>query len=226
MPTSLFADSCFSGLNLMTLLLYGAFGAVMLLVPYVLIEAAGYSPVEAGLALLPLPILLTIGSPIMGQLAARMGAQLPLTIGPVVVAGGMLLGLRVEVEASYWTTVLPAISVMALGMAIAVAPLTTAVLGSVEEKHVAMASGFNSAVARHRRAGGDRLARHRTVEGRRAPDPRLPRRDGGFGDRRRRRQPGRLVQPSIFEKSATWWTASRNRASRLSRRARMACQDR
>jgi predicted MFS family arabinose efflux permease len=148
MPTAMFADRCFSGLNLMTLLLYGAFGAVMLLVPYVLIEAAGYSPVEAGLALLPLPILLTIGSPIMGQLAARLGAQLPLTIGPMVAAGGMLLGLRVEAEASYWTTVLPAISVMALGMAIAVAPLTTAVLGSVEEKHVAMASGFNSAVAR------------------------------------------------------------------------------
>jgi EmrB/QacA subfamily drug resistance transporter len=148
MPLTLFADRCFTGLNLMTVLLYGAFGAVMLLVPYVLIEAAGYSPVEAGLALLPLPILLTLGSPIMGQLAARMGAQRPLTIGPIVVAAGMLLGLRVQAEASYWTTVLPAISVMALGMAIAVAPLTTAVLGSVEEKHVAMASGFNSAVAR------------------------------------------------------------------------------
>jgi EmrB/QacA subfamily drug resistance transporter len=148
MPTILFGDSCFVGLNLMTVLLYGAFGAVMLLVPYVLIEAAGYSPVQAGLALLPLPIVLTLGSPIMGQLAARMGAQLPLTVGPMVAAGGMILGLRVQSEASYWTTVLPAISVMALGMAIAVAPLTTAVLGSVEEKHVAMASGFNSAVAR------------------------------------------------------------------------------
>ena len=73
MPLALFEDRCFTGLNLVTLLLYGAFGAVMLLVPYVLIEAAGYSPVQAGLALLPLPILLTIGSPIMGQLAARMG---------------------------------------------------------------------------------------------------------------------------------------------------------
>jgi EmrB/QacA subfamily drug resistance transporter len=148
MPTGLFADRCFDGLNLMTLLLYGAFGAVMLLVPYVLIDAGGYSPVEAGLALLPLPILLTIGSPIMGQLSERIGPHLPLTIGPIVVAGGMLLALRIQADASYWTTVLPAISVMALGMAVAVAPLTSAVLGSVEEKHVAMASGFNSAVAR------------------------------------------------------------------------------
>ena len=148
MPITLFADRCFDGLNLMTLLLYGAFGAVMLLVPYVLIEAAHYSPVQAGLALLPLPILLTIGSPIMGQLAARLGPRLPLTAGPLVAAAGMVLGLRIEGDVSYWTTVLPAMSVMALGMAIAVAPLTSAVLGSVEEKHVAMASGFNSAVAR------------------------------------------------------------------------------
>ena len=148
MPLALFEDSCFTGLNLVTLLLYGAFGAVMLLVPYVLIEAGGYSPIEAGLALLPLPILLTLGSPVMGQLAERVGPHLPLTIGPMVVAAGMLLGLLIEAEASYWSTVLPAMTVMALGMAIAVAPLTSAVLGSVKEKHVAMASGFNSAVAR------------------------------------------------------------------------------
>jgi EmrB/QacA subfamily drug resistance transporter len=148
MPLGLFRDRCFTGLNLMTLLLYGAFGAMMLLVPYVLIEAGGYSPIKAGLALLPLPILLTIGSPIMGQLATRTGPRWPLTIGPLVVAAGMLLGVRIDPGDSYWTAVLPAISVMALGMAIAVAPLTAAVLGSVEEQHVAMASGFNSAVAR------------------------------------------------------------------------------
>ena len=148
MPLTLFKDSCFTGLNLMTLLLYGAFGAVMLLVPYVLIEAGGYSPIQAGLAMLPLPILLTVGSPIMGQLAERVGPHLPLTVGPIVVGLGMMIGLRVQAEADYWTSVFPAMTVMALGMAIAVAPLTAAVLGSVEEKHVAMASGFNSAVAR------------------------------------------------------------------------------
>jgi EmrB/QacA subfamily drug resistance transporter len=148
MPLTLFADRCFFGLNLMTFLLYGAFGAAMLLVPYVLIEAAGYSPVEAGLALLPLAILIAIGSPIMGQLAARIGPRLPLTVGPLVVGIGMLLGLRIGSHTSYWTNVLPSVGIMALGMAIAVAPLTSSVLGSVKEKHVALASGFNSAVAR------------------------------------------------------------------------------
>ena len=75
MPLAIFTGRCFFGLNLMTFLLYGAFAAAMLLVPYVLIEAVGYSPVEAGLALLPLPILIALGSPVMGQLAARIGPR-------------------------------------------------------------------------------------------------------------------------------------------------------
>ncbi|MEO6113050.1 MAG: MFS transporter [Sphingomicrobium sp.] len=148
MPLGMFADPCFSGLNLLTFLLYGAFGAAMLLIPYVLIEAGGYSPVQAGMAMLPLPILLTIASPPMGQLAARIGPHWPLTAGPLVVAAGMLLARRIESDASYWTTVFPAMAVMAAGMSIAVAPLTASVLGSVDEKHVGTASGFNSAVAR------------------------------------------------------------------------------
>ena len=84
----------------------------------------------------------------MGQLAARIGPRWPLTIGPLVVAGGMLLGQRIGADTSYWTRAFPAITVMAIGMAIAVAPLTSSVLGSVEERHVGTASGFNSAVAR------------------------------------------------------------------------------
>ena len=141
----------------MTFLLYGAFGAAMLLIPYVLITSGGYSPVQAGLAMLPLPILMTSVSPTMGELAARIGPRLPLTVGPLVVAAGMVLGRADRPDSSYWTGAFPTISVMAVGMAIAVAPLTSSVLGSVEEQHVAMASGFNSAVARHRRAD-----RHRT----------------------------------------------------------------
>jgi predicted MFS family arabinose efflux permease len=148
MPLDLFASRCFSGLNLLTFLLYGAFSAAMLLIPYVLITSGGYEPIEAGLAMLPLPILMTTLSPKMGSLAARLGPRLPLAVGPSIVAAGMVLARIVTPESSYWTGPFPMILVLALGMTLAVAPLTSSVLGSVEERHVAMASGFNSAVAR------------------------------------------------------------------------------
>jgi len=98
--------------------------------------------------MLPLPILLTLASPPMGQLAGRLGPRWFLIVGPLVVAGGMLLGQRIGAGTSYWTSVFPTMAVLAAGMAIAVAPLTASVLGSVEERHVGTASGFNSAVAR------------------------------------------------------------------------------
>jgi EmrB/QacA subfamily drug resistance transporter len=148
LPLSLFEGRCFSGLNLLTLLLYGAFSAAMLLIPYVLITSGGYSPVQAGLAMLPLPVLMTSASPFMGGLATRIGPRIPLTIGPLVVAGGMVLSLMMTPDARYWAGAFPTVLVMAVGMTIAVAPLTASVLGSVEEQHVAMASGLNSAVAR------------------------------------------------------------------------------
>ena len=148
MPLELFKGRCFSGLNLLTFLLYGAFAAAMLLIPYVLITSGGYSPVQAGLAMLPLPILMTSASPSMGALAARSGPRIPLTVGPMIVAIGMAFSRLIAPQSSYWSGPFPAMLVMALGMTIAVAPLTASVLGSVEEKHVAMASGFNSAVAR------------------------------------------------------------------------------
>ena len=120
----------------------------MLLIPYVLISSGGYSPVRAGLAMLPMPVLMTSLSPTMGSLAAQIGPRIPLTVGPAVVAVGMVLSRLATPDGSYWTGVFPMILVMATGMTIAVAPLTSSVLGSVEEQHVAMASGFNSAVAR------------------------------------------------------------------------------
>ncbi|NJC06425.1 EmrB/QacA subfamily drug resistance transporter [Sphingomonas kaistensis] len=148
MPLAMFANRCFSGTNFLTFLLYGAFGAVMLLLPYVLIEASGYSPLQAGLALTPLAIIIAVASPLMGKLAARIGGRLPLTAGPLVVAAGFLLATRIEAESSYALTVLPAVIVLASGMALAVAPLTSTVLGSVDQRHAGTASGLNSAVAR------------------------------------------------------------------------------
>ena len=147
-PLVLFGSGPFVGLTLLTLLLYGALGGLFVLVPYLLIRLAGYSGVAAGAALLPLPLVIAIASPFMGRLAARIGPGLPLTIGPLVVAGGCLMALRIDSRADYWTQVAPAILVIAIGMSGAVAPLTTAVLGSVDERHTGSASGFNSAVAR------------------------------------------------------------------------------
>jgi EmrB/QacA subfamily drug resistance transporter len=146
MPLALFASRSFIGLTLLTFLLYGALGALFVLIPYVLIEAAGYSGTAAGAALLPLPLVLSLASPMMGRLAGRLGPRLPLTLGSLIVGLGFLLGL--DFDGSYWTGVLPAILVIAVGLSSAVAPLTTAVLSSVDARHTASASGFNSAVAR------------------------------------------------------------------------------
>jgi MFS family permease len=114
----------------------------------VLIDAGGYSPLQAGLALTPLAIVIAIPSPLMGKVAARIGGRLPLTAGPMVVAVGMLLATRIDAGASSITTVLPAVLVLAIGMALAVAPLTSTVLSSVDQRHAGTASGLNSAVAR------------------------------------------------------------------------------
>jgi len=147
-PLQLFENRCFSSLNLMTFLLYGAFGGAMLLIPYVLIEAGGYSPIQAGLSLLPLSILLGGLSPMMGKLAVRLGPRIPLTLGPVIVGAGLLLATRIASDQAYWTHAFPAILVMSIGMTLAVAPLTSTVLAAVDKHQTGMASGFNSAVAR------------------------------------------------------------------------------
>jgi EmrB/QacA subfamily drug resistance transporter len=148
MPLELFGTLSFAGLTLLTFLLYGALGASFVLMPYVLIENHGFSPMLAGAALLPIPVILGGASRFMGALAARIGPRWPLTIGPLVVAVGFGLATRTSAQASYWTTLFPALIVVAIGMAGAVAPLTTAVMASVDARHVGTANGFNSAIAR------------------------------------------------------------------------------
>jgi EmrB/QacA subfamily drug resistance transporter len=148
MPLALFASSSFVGVTMLTLLLYGALGGLLVLLPFVLIEAAGYSALAAGAALLPFPLVIALGSRLMGRLAERIGPRVPLTVGPLIAAAGYLLLTRVEGDSAYWDSVLPAILLLSLGMAGAVAPLTAAVLTSVDRRHTGTASGFNSAVAR------------------------------------------------------------------------------
>ena len=148
MPLALFGSASFAGLTALTLLLYGALGALLVLVPYVLIVGAGYSGTQAGAALLPFPLFLALASRAMGGIAGRIGPRIPLAMGPLIVAGGFLLFLRIAPPVDFSTGVLPGVLVIALGMAITVAPLTTAVLASVDAPHVGSASGLNSAVAR------------------------------------------------------------------------------
>jgi EmrB/QacA subfamily drug resistance transporter len=148
MPLALFGSASFVGLTLLTLLLYSALGGLFVLVPYVLIEAVGYTATKAGAALLPLPIVIAVASPATGALSAKVGPRWPLVVGPVIVALGFLLVLRIGPDTSYWLGVLPAMIVIALGLAGAVAPLTTAVLMSVDSHHTGAASGLNSAIAR------------------------------------------------------------------------------
>ena len=149
MPLTLFATRTFTGLTILTFFLYAALGGLFVLLPFTLIEVANFSAIEAGAALLPLPLLIGFGSRATGQFAAKIGSRVPLAAGSAIVAVGFLLFLRVDSDAiDYWLDVLPATMLISIGMAICVAPLTTAVLTSVDAAHVGTASGFNSAIAR------------------------------------------------------------------------------
>ena len=147
MPLSMFASRTFLGLATITFLIYAALGGLFLLLPYVLIEG-GYTPLQAGLALLPFPAIVALGSRMMGQLAGRYGPRWPLSLGSLLCALGYVLMTRVDPAGSYLWTVVPGAAVLAIGMAGAVAPLTTAVLGAVDARHTGTASGFNSAISR------------------------------------------------------------------------------
>jgi len=148
MPLHLFQSRVFSLANLLTLLLYGALGVVFFLVPLLLIQVRGYSATAAGAAFLPFPIIMFVLSRWSGGLVDRTGARLPLTVGPLLAAVGLALFARVGLTDSYWSGVSPAVVVLGLGMAVTVAPLTTAVMGAVPSEHAGVASGINNTVAR------------------------------------------------------------------------------
>lgn len=146
-PPALFAARPLVALNLLTLLLYGALAGFVLLLPYLLITARGYSALAAGAAMLPFPLIMAVLSPLAGTWSSRSGPRAPMILGAFLVAAGCLLALLVPRAPDYWRGVLPAVGAVALGMAWAAAPLTAAVLASVDKAHTGAASGLNSDAA-------------------------------------------------------------------------------
>ncbi len=147
-PPDIFRSRTFAVINLSTLFLYGSLGAMFYQMPFVMIQAHGYSALQTAFAMLPLGVCIIVLSRYAPILAERIGVRTVLTIGPAIVSAGYLLLALLEPLSSYWSAFFPGILVIGLGMGITVAPLTTTVVNAVNPQHMGIASGINNAVAR------------------------------------------------------------------------------
>ncbi len=148
LPLGLFRRRQFSVTNAVTFVVYAALGAALFLLPVVLQVVGHYTPLESGIALLPLTVVMLLFSARSGRLATRIGPRLPMSVGPMIVGVGLVLLSRVADDSSYLTVVLPAMLVFGLGLALTVAPLTATALSSVPAEHAGLASAVNNDVAR------------------------------------------------------------------------------
>jgi MFS family permease len=133
---------------MLTVLLYAALGGALFLLPFVLIQVHGYSALAAGAAFLPFSLIMGLGSRWSGGLIEQFGARAPLVVGPALAAAGYALLAASANAETYWGGVAPGLVVVAVGMTIAVAPLTTTVLDSAPDDQASTASGVNNAAAR------------------------------------------------------------------------------
>ncbi len=148
MPLGMFRSRQFSAANLVTFVVYAALSGVFFLLVSFLQVSLGYSPIAAGAASLPVTVLMLLLSARSGALAQRIGPRIPLTLGPLVIAAGLLLMTRIDPGDSYISTVLPAVIVFGLGLTLVVAPVTATVLAAADARHSGIASGINNAVSR------------------------------------------------------------------------------
>jgi EmrB/QacA subfamily drug resistance transporter len=148
LPPNLFRSRQFTGANLTTLAVYTAVGGALFLLALQLQQSLHYSALAAGLSMMPMTIIMLIGSPWAGALGQRAGPRLPMTAGPLIAAAGLALMARVVPGATYLNAVLPAVVVFGIGLAITVAPLTAAVLSAVPDTCAGTASGVNNAISR------------------------------------------------------------------------------
>jgi hypothetical protein len=148
MPLDLFRVRNFAVGNLTTFAMYAGLGVATFFIVLFIQQVGGYKPIEAGLALLPLTVILFTLSRRFGALADRYGPHLFMSVGPLIAGLGLLVFTRTDARASYVSEILPAVLVFGLGLAMTVAPLTATVLGSVEAGHAGLASGVNNAIAR------------------------------------------------------------------------------
>ncbi|MFF3325694.1 MFS transporter [Streptomyces sp. NPDC002889] len=200
LPLSIFRLRQFTAVNLVTLCVYAAFGGFFFLAALQLQVVVGYSALGAGTALLPVTLLMLLLSAKSGELGERIGPRIPLTVGPLLCAAGMMLMLRAGEGASYFTDVLPALLVLSLGMVTLVAPLTATVLAAVDTGRAGIASGINNAAARA--AGLLAVAALPLLAG---MGPEAYRSAEEFGETFRRAMPmcaGVLVLGSLI----AWWT--------------------
>jgi predicted MFS family arabinose efflux permease len=147
-PLAVFKSRQFSAANAVTFVVYGALGGALFLLPVVLQEVCGYSPLEAGVALLPVTVIMLTLSARSAALAARIGPRLQMSVGPLTIAVGMTLFTRVNSSGDYLTQVLPALLVFGFGLAINVAPLTATALAAAPAELAGTASAVNNDVAR------------------------------------------------------------------------------